>query len=78
MGMSGEYGDGNTNTRIHLSNLQCTGSESEIYQCNGNEDPIGCTHDNDVSVECLRKYACVFLYKCHYYTKVCNLFKFMC
>ena len=55
MGISGEYGDGNTDTLIHLSNLQCTGNESEIYQCMGIEQPTGCTHNNDVSVECLRK-----------------------
>ena len=55
MGAAGEYGNGNTNTPIHLSNLQCTGNEGEVYQCMGNEQPTGCTHDNDVSVECLRK-----------------------
>ena len=55
VGISGEYGDGNTDTLIHLSNLQCTGNESEIYQCMGIEQPTGCTHNNDVSVECLRK-----------------------
>ena len=52
---AGEYGNGNSNMPIHLSNLQCTGTESEIYQCNGNKQPTGCTHSNDVSVECLRK-----------------------
>ena len=56
VGVSGEYGYGDTNTPIHLSNLRCTGAESEIYQCMGNEQPTGCTHDNDVSLECLRKY----------------------
>lgn len=56
MGISGEYGVGNTVTPIHLSNLQCTGNESEIYQCIGNEQPTDCTHNNDVSVECWRKY----------------------
>ena len=55
IGVSGEYGNGNTNTPIHLSNLQCTGNESEIYLCMGNEKPTGCSHDNDVSVECSRK-----------------------
>ena len=55
VGTAGEYGIGNANTPIHLSNLQCIGNESEIYQCNGNEQPTGCTHNNDVSVECLRK-----------------------
>ena len=55
IGISGEYGNGNTNTPIHLSNLQCTGNESEIYLCNRNEQLTGCTHNNDVSVECLRK-----------------------
>ena len=55
VGTAGEYGYGSTDTPIHLSNLQCTGDESEVYQCMGNEQPIGCAHDNDVSVECLRK-----------------------
>ena len=55
MGTAGEFGNGNATMPIHLSNLQCTGNESEIYQCNGNEQPTGCTHSNDVSVECLRK-----------------------
>ena len=55
VGAAGEYGIGNATMPIHLSNLQCTGTESEIYQCNGNEQPSGCTHSNDVSVECLRK-----------------------
>ena len=59
VGAAGEYGVGNVSTPIHLSNLQCTGNESEIYQCNGNEQPTGCTHNNDVSVECLRK-CCVY------------------
>ena len=54
-GIAGEYVNGNTNTPIHFSNLQCTGNEGEIYQCMGDEQPTGCTHDNDVSVECLRK-----------------------
>ena len=54
-GVSGEYGNGNTDTPIHLSNLQCTGDESEIYLCNRNGQLTGCTHNNDVSVECLRK-----------------------
>ena len=56
MGTAGEYGVGNASTPIHLSNLQCTGNESELYQCNGNEQPTGCTHNNDVSLECIRKY----------------------
>ena len=51
----GEYGNGNAETPIHLSNLQCTGIESDIYQCMGDEEPTGCTHNNDVSVECLCK-----------------------
>ena len=55
VGTAGEHGIGNASTPIHLSNLQCTGNESEIYQCNGNEQPTDCTHNNDVSVECLRK-----------------------
>ena len=55
LGTSREYGNGNTNTPIHLSNLQCTGNESEIYLCMGSEKTTGCSHDNDVSVECLRK-----------------------
>ena len=55
VGAAREYGYGDTNTTIHLSNLQCTGDEGEIYQCMGDEQPTGCTHDNDVSVECLRK-----------------------
>ena len=55
VGAAGEYGRGNTGTPIHLSNLQCTGTESEICQCMGDEEPTGCTHDDDVSVECLRK-----------------------
>ena len=55
MGTAGEYGYGDTNTPIHLSNLQCTGDEGELYHCMGDEQPTGCTHDNDVSVECLRK-----------------------
>ena len=55
MGAAGEYGYGDTGTPIHLNNLQCTGDEGEIYQCTGDEQPTGCTHDNDVSVECLRK-----------------------
>ena len=55
VGISGEYGIGNAGLPIHLSNLQCTGDENEIYQCMGNEQPTGCTHNNDISVECLRK-----------------------
>ena len=55
VGVSGEYGNGNTDTPIHLSNLQCTGNESEIYFCVADVEPTGCTHENDVSVECLRK-----------------------
>jgi len=55
VGTVGEYGNGNAETPIHLSNLQCTGIESDIYQCMGDEEPTGCTHNNDVSVECLRK-----------------------
>ena len=55
VGNAGEYGYGHMDTPIHVSNLQCAGDESEIYQCMGNEQPTGCTHDNDVSVECLRK-----------------------
>ena len=57
VGSAGEHGIGNASTPIHLSNLQCIGNESEIYQCNGNEQPTTafCTHNNDVSVECLRK-----------------------
>ena len=52
IGISGEYGIGSTNMPIYLSNLQCTGNESEIYFCMRNEKPTGCFHDNDVSVEC--------------------------
>ena len=55
MGNSGEYGNGNINAPIHLSNLQCTGNESEVYLCVRDEESIGCIHENDVSVECLRK-----------------------
>ena len=55
VGAAGEYGTGHINTPIHLGNLQCTGDEGEIYQCMGDEQPSSCTHDNDVSVECLRK-----------------------
>ena len=54
--MTGEYGNGNGSTPIHLSDLQCTGNESEVYQCVRDEEPTGCTHNNDVSIECLRKY----------------------
>ena len=56
VGVSGEYGYGTTNTPIHLSNLQCTGNESEINLCVADEEPTVCTHIHDVSVECLRKY----------------------
>ena len=62
VGYSGEYGNGNTNTPIHLSNLQCVGNESEIYHCMGDEQPTGCTHDNDASLECLRKYVLTTMY----------------
>ena len=55
MGVSGEYSYGNTNTPIHLSNLQCTGNESEVYFCEADEEPTGCTHVHDVSVECSGK-----------------------
>ena len=55
VGTAGEYGNGNMNTPIHLNSLQCIGNESEVYQCMRNEQPTDCTHDNDVSVECLRK-----------------------
>ena len=55
VGIPGEYGNGNTAMPIHLSHLECAGIENEIYQCSGNEQPTGCTHSNDVSVECLRK-----------------------
>ena len=55
VGAAGEYGTGHINTPIHLGNLQCTGDEGEIYQCMGDEQPSSCTHNNDVSVECLRK-----------------------
>ena len=55
VGAAGEYGTGHINTPIHLGNLQCDGDEGEIYQCMGDEQPSSCTHDNDVSVECLRK-----------------------
>ena len=55
VGISGEYGYGTRNTPIHLSNLQCTGNESEVYFCVTDEEPTGCTHIHDVSVECLRK-----------------------
>ena len=55
VGSAGEYGYGDADTLIHLGNLQCSGSESEIYQCMGDEARTGCTHSNDVSVECLRK-----------------------
>ena len=65
VGVAGEHGNGNMDTRIHLNSLQCIGNESEIYQCMRNEQPTDCTHDNDVSVECLRmcilsmKYLCL-------------------
>ena len=55
VGNAGEYGNGDADTPIHLGNLQCSGNESEIYQCMGDEEPTGCNHNNDVSVECLRK-----------------------
>ena len=55
VGAAGEYGTAHINTPIHLGNLQCTGDEGEIYQCMGDEQPSSCTHNNDVSVECLRK-----------------------
>ena len=54
VGAAGEYGNGNMDTPIHLNSLECIGNESDVYQCMGNEQPTGCTHDNDVSVECLR------------------------
>ena len=55
VGSAGEYGNGDADTPIHLSNLQCNGSESEIYQCMGDEEPTGCGHNKDVSVVCLCK-----------------------
>ena len=54
LGTTGEYGTGDTNMPIHLSNLQCVGNESNIYNCIGDEQPTQCAHSNDVSVECLR------------------------
>jgi len=69
VGISRYYAKGNVNKPIHLSDLQCTGNESDIYQCIRNEEPTDCTHENDVSVECLRKYV---LY-CELYLKYCKL-----
>jgi len=56
VGRSGEYGHGHSSTLIHLKHLQCSGDESDIYDCVGEDDLVGCTHHNDASVECLRKF----------------------
>ena len=64
VGTTGEYGNGNMDTPIHLNSLQCIGNESVIHQCMGNEQPANCTHDNDISVECLRKHILSTKYLC--------------
>ena len=38
--------------RIHLHNVNCTGSETKLVDCGSDMNPSGCTHDQDLGVRC--------------------------
>ena len=51
---------GYTSKPIWLSNVDCEGDESSLFDCSKNIGSIGCSHSQDVRIRCF----CEYLYAC--------------
>ena len=49
---------GSPSTPIWLDNLECTGSEARLVDCNG-ATTVDCSHGEDVGLFCLRSFSSV-------------------
>ena len=48
---------------IFIDRLQCSGTETNILQCDSRIGLHSCTHDNDVSVQCIGKHILILNFK---------------
>ena len=46
------FGASNEESRIHLYDVECHGSESNIANCTFSENTVDLTHESDVGVKC--------------------------
>ena len=68
MASTGYFGSGSSGQRIWLDNVQCTGTEANLWDCQSDGWGIhNCAHENDVGVICegvLCLCVCVCVFVC--------------